>query len=264
MQTDPAKPADIFIDPFSASSVLLELYFQDAHISNATCFFWEDSRTKVRYLVTNWHNVTGKNPNTGKHLDEIYLAEPDRIEFGTFFNGDLNNRGSAGMLLDIQEVPIWLEHPYFGNKVDVVCIPLPPQARSHVIPINTMCNEDVVIGIAQDIHILGFPLKIGPERLPIWKKASIATEPMIDVDAMPKFLVDTATAKGMSGSPVVARSNLVNDGGNTAFLPLPHTRFLGVYSGRLSTGSALDAQLGIVWKASVISEIINAGKRGER
>ena len=38
--------------------------------------------------------------------------------------------------------------------------------------------------------------------------------------------------------------------------------FLGVYSGRLGD-DALGAQLGLVWKASVIDEIVRGGTRGK-
>ena len=37
--------------------------------------------------------------------------------------------------------------------------------------------------------------------------------------------------------------------------------FLGVYSGRLSSKDEFEAQLGIVWRASVIEEIIRSGSR---
>jgi hypothetical protein len=38
------------------------------------------------------------------------------------------------------------------------------------------------------------------------------------------------------------------------------TKFIGVYSGRLASQDPLDAQLGFVWPASLIPEIIAGGR----
>ena len=55
------------------------------------------------------------------------------------------------------------------------------------------------------MFVLGYPKGIsGGRGFPIWKRASIATEPDIQHDGLPKLLVDTATREGMSGAPVVA------------------------------------------------------------
>ena len=38
---------------------------------------------------------------------------------------------------------------------------------------------------------------------------------------------------------------------------LPAAKFVGVYSGRLATNDPLDAQLGLVWPASSINDIVS-------
>ncbi len=92
----------------------------------------------------------------------------------------------------------------------------------------------------------------GGKELPIWKRGTISTEPVIDIENLPKFLVDTATRSGMSGSPVIMQRN-----GFHAFDGQQLTGkeiiglirlFAGVYSGRIGTEDNLQTQLGIVWK----------------
>ncbi|MFH4113730.1 hypothetical protein WAI92_21810, partial [Acinetobacter baumannii] len=59
-----------------------------------------------------------------------------------------------------------------------------------------------------DAFILGYPLKLtGGGNFPIWKRGTIATEYIVNLDYLPKYYIDTATTKsGMSGSPVFIQS----------------------------------------------------------
>ena len=58
--------------------------------------------------------------------------------------------------------------------------------------------------VADEVFILGFPYKIGnASQIPIWKRGSVASEPELDCDNLPKLFVDTASRPGMSGSPVI-------------------------------------------------------------
>ena len=76
--------------------------------------------------------------------------------------------------------------------------------------------------------------------------------------------IDTASAKGMSGSPVIRRTTGgATENGAFSMFSGPASRFIGIYSGRLTTGNSVDAQLGMVWKSRVIEEIINGGMRGQ-
>ena len=103
--------------------------------------------------------------------------------------------------------------------------------------------------------------------IPIWKRASIATEPSLPAFNEPCFLVDSATREGMSGSPVVAYATsarhyphlAVNSGEitpETILLYKPGLAFLGIYSGRIGVGDLFEAQIGKVWYASVIDEML--------
>jgi hypothetical protein len=68
---------------------------------------------------------------------------------------------------------------------------------------------------------------------------------------------------GMSGSPVIRRSygsHLMRTAQTTMGDPLK-TKFLGVYSGRLTSTDPLDAQLGMMWPAALLSEIVAGDTR---
>lgn len=63
----------------------------------------------------------------------------------------------------------------------------------------------MLLRVATDVFVLGYPKGIsGGGEFPIWKRASIATEPDIQLGTLPKMLVDTATREGMLGAPVIA------------------------------------------------------------
>lgn len=89
----------------------------------------------------------------------------------------------------------------------------------------------------------------------IWTRGAIATEPEADFGGLPRFLIDSRTRPGQSGSPVLfySAAGLVptRDGGSAMYSG-PVTKLLGVYSGRINGQS----DLGFVWKTRVIREII--------
>lgn len=106
-----AMTQEIQIDPYSVAARQLQMRFNDLRVSLGTCCFW--SRKSKTYLVTNWHNLSGKNALSNKHLSKT-AVEPNIIEFSGFFNRELN-------VPKVIEVPLyfdgkrrWLEHPKFG------------------------------------------------------------------------------------------------------------------------------------------------------
>lgn len=137
-------------------------------------------------------------------------------------------------------------------------------------------NEELFVPVGSDVFILGYPEGLNYADLPIWKRGSVASEPRIAIDHLPKMLIDTATRKGMSGSCVIAAKHgifSVNNGNNIS--KGSAGKLLGVYSGRVKfkvdpeekyteepEDIMLRAQLGIVWKKEVILEIIKGKKRG--
>lgn len=249
------------IDQYSVATVPITMLFQTTELASGTAFIWVSG--EQHFLVTNWHNVSGKDPRTGKHLSKT-LAEPDR------FMGLWNSKGQLGSkfqyevrVRDDEGRPMWWVHPKYGNRVDVIALPIIPVTDADMHPINMMPNtKEMRVAIGYDVFVLGYPFGIGSSALPIWKRGSIASEPELIAANDPHILIDTASRPGMSGSPVILRKwdGYSDNNGNTYMGAGDATRLIGVYSGRLSTADPNDAQLGLVWPTFLLEEII-AGKR---
>jgi hypothetical protein len=152
---------NISIDPYSTSASQLEMRFGETLLSIGTCFFWEYDRN--RFMVTNWHNLAGINPVTGKHLSPNG-GEPDNVHFDIWAHQDLNQRGFAHLPIEDENGPLWLEHPIHRRAVDVVCLRLPDEISPHVFPINQQNQKPLLTRITDDVFILGFPMGLGPEK----------------------------------------------------------------------------------------------------
>lgn len=252
------------LDPLTSCVSQIHIRFDDTTLSTATCCFWKQNNEF--YLVTNWHNVTGKDARTLSHIDEKNVSEPNNFIFRGFADGDLNRIIQISLdLYDSDQEPLWLEHPVFSNKVDVICIRLSSEVENNVFPINERTNGPITAVVSDDVFVLGFPLGISIETTALWKRATVASEPDFDIQGLPMIYVDTATSRGMSGSPVVRQgsSGYMADG---KFMTLfdPISSFVGLYSGRVVHSGSLDAQLGIVWKKQAIEDIIRGNQRGNR
>lgn len=258
-------------DPISFTTHHLHMCFRetDSVLSSGTGFIYkfEDDF----YLITNWHNVSGKNPITGQCLSET-LAVPDMIStlFRNIEQPENSHRESIILFNDSNMMePVWYEHPDYANKVDVVAIPIPKDISNKykLFPINDISfDEEYKEEVADDAYIIGYPFSdMTYLQMPIWKKASIASEPDINIDSLPKMLVDTATRSGLSGSPAIMQRVGIHGMSDGKLLPTTSIgrirNFLGIYSGRIGDGE-FKAQLGVVWKSRVIQEIIKAKKIG--
>lgn len=254
------------------TTVFIETYYKDNYnntsLGFASGFLYEHNNRN--YIVTNWHVVSGRHFEKKDILDKKYGSLPNTIK--TTMRAKVSNKAgkisSYLKIYDKNDKPIWYIHPKHGSGVDAVVIPLSKDIDNKII----FCTADKAqnnfpIEIAHDVFVLGFPKGISKNHLPIWKRASIATEPYLSYyDDKPSFLVDTMTREGMSGAPVFARLNssaFVEDEEVKIFpknqnIEIP-SKFLGIYSGRLGKGE-VEAQLGIVWKEELIKEIIE-GKR---
>jgi hypothetical protein len=176
---------------------------------HASGFFWESDGDI--YLITNWHNVCAWDPIRNRALSENAFT-PDCIELIVELGYDVGDgrvkrdfRQAVINLFDTNGQPEWLEHPTFGKRVGVVALKLAKlgSATLNNRPLNSYpAFVDYDLAVGDEAFVLGYPLGLeGGPNLPIWKRASIATEPHHDLGGLPKVLVDTATRKGMSGRP---------------------------------------------------------------
>ena len=124
-----------------------------------------------------------------------------------------------------------------------------------------------------NVFVIGYPWGISAtiERgggIPLYKRGSIASDPIIDYRRLPSLLIDCRTTTAMSGSPVIASHSGVwmPEGQMTDDSIIGTiTSFLGVYSGRLTDNENEDiSEIGVVWKESALKEITEGGVPGFR
>lgn len=241
-----------------------------------------------RFIVTNWHNLTGKDFFTGKNLNAqartplwinvhtaqyifvpgipgAYAIIPRRIELYQ----------DAAAQLD----PLWLEHPQVGGRgCDVVAIPYEKPANEPEFmhnSVNLISTVKIPVRPGEQAFVIGFPRGLSTGfGLPIWKSTFIASEPFYGVDVgvqkLSAFFLDGYTREGMSGSPVFARYRGMWDqtdpymdvdidapnfwSRDDVALGAEGTEFIGIYSGRIPE-SVGEAAIGVCWRNDVIDEV---------
>jgi hypothetical protein len=255
------------VNPLSFCSVRIEFIGSDtdARTTGTGFFVAKDEET---WLVTAGHNVTGRHADSGDPLEPWdYGLVPQRAEIAFLFADSVGGerlirtepRGLA--LFDADGCSAWKYHPG-GLRHDVVAVRvegLPPETLNRPANDPTLDSlRDFEVAAGEDAFILGYPL-VGERHLPLWKRATVATELSIDRSY---FHVDSATRPGLSGGPVFARhsgylGDPVNPGrsGWGVFF-----RFIGVYTGRvLHTDTEFQAQVGRVFKIATLDAVIASG-----
>lgn len=222
------------------------------------------------FVVTNWHVLSGRNPATGQPLHRMG-AVPSQCRFNV-----ISRDGAADELrwtthtFDLGDLAAgtanWRQHPRAGQDVDIAVLPLEDgqQGLAKDLLEEGAHDPHFWIDLGDELFLPGFPLGIAVAgAMPIWKRASLATSP--EFQNGPTFLVDTASREGMSGSPCLALSNWRYYRKDPETLKMKvierpiSWRLLGVYSGRLDPGDGLGAQLGIVWRDVVLTEVLAGG-----
>jgi len=258
----PKKIITVSLDKLSYAAIPLKILSQtDSELSICTGFIYQKNCN--HYLITNWHCFTGKNPENNQPLKgDFILPAKVQVPLHKTKSPCISWERYNFDLIDEETNPKWLVHPKYKQGVDVVALEIKVPKDIFIHPINQQDFENFEPTIADDVFILGFPYNFkGGGNFPIWKRASVATEPTIDYNLKPQILVDTASREGMSGAPVIFRrdgihgliNGVLND--DTIFGEIQN--FVGVYSGRYTGDTQYDAQLGIVWKKTVIDEIID-------
>jgi hypothetical protein len=249
----------------------LETSANGQELSIATGFFYQHNGRS--FLITNFHVVSGRDPNTGSILHSRGMVPDTLILYVATSTTDqasptmvqwkprqlsLYTEGDAPK-------PIWTEHPKHGRRFDVVAIPLSGLEETRIKAANApeLGLDPIRIYPSMDAFVIGYPRGMsGGGHFPIWKRATIATEPDFDLDGLPRFYIDTATREGMSGSPVYAQEvGYWLPEGETEFDKASigkGRRFVGIYSGRLGAEDEFKAQLGIVWKESALIELVES------
>ena len=251
-----AQASKIVIAKPSVQSLFVEMRFNGQPLATGTAFV--SMTKKGPALITNRHNVTGRSQADGSPLSTTGGVPNELVVIH-------NRRNALGQWIKKQE-PLfngeakrWQEHPRLGQRADFVALPLTDLDDVEIYPYDpSNPGADILVGPSDIVSVVGFPfgLRAGGS-LAVWATGFMASEPDIDLDGLPIFLVDCRTRAGQSGSAVIAYragGAVATKDRSTAVFSGPVERFLGVYSGRVNS----ESDLGIVWRADAIAELIGS------
>ncbi|MEJ6403613.1 S1 family peptidase [Yoonia sp. 2307UL14-13] len=243
--------------------------------SIGTAFYIHSYQHHCGLLVSNYHCFAGRDPISKKSIGSFVPNFVD-VEFRYSMPSQedgfvkIDERTVRFSLLSDDETPLFfdlLEEKEPAYQADLAALPIeipgsiPDVEGSEVLFEHQAfwsLNLGANLSVGEDCFVVGFPHGLrGDGRLPIWKRASIASEPVNTYNGKLAFLVDTVTRKGMSGSPVVARKLREKriDHFPVDFEDLFEDRLVGVYSGRVGEGEK-GVQLGIVWSIELLELLI--------
>jgi hypothetical protein len=239
----------------SVQSLLIEMRFNGQGLSTGTAFV-VDTPTQGPHLVTNRHNVTGRHQATGEPLSKTG-GIPSHIAIVHNRKGQLGQWVQRIEPLFSDAKARWVEHPALGSKADFVALKLTDLNDVDLFPYDLAPEGNQIrVGPADTVSVIGFPFGMtAGGAFAVWATGFLASEPEVDFDNLPIQLIDCRSRQGQSGSPVLAfRSGgaVPMSDGSTAMFTGPVERLIGVYSGRINA----ESDLGIVWKTSAISQLI--------
>lgn len=280
----------------SNSVVHLTMRFKKIKLSTGTGFIYQYESNY--YIITAWHNLTGRHSETLKPLS-TNSAIPDNVVVNLAINTPEFSviRNSIVLPLNDNEKSLFYIHPENWPRIDVVAIPFDPHAdflseiylstgerrevrfspimkvygmgTTEICPIQKYLipSSDVIekwfqsVEVTEELFIPGYPHNVQDYySQPVWKRATIASSVQEGWNQEPKFLIDSASKSGMSGSPVLYYSpnGSVQIYGTKYHFNQDAVILAGIYVGRLGIKGELDPQIGTVWNQSVINEIIKA------
>lgn len=270
----PQQPNEL--DPASLMTTPVLLMNNGRAVSQGTGFFFANTDAKNNpdtvFLVTNYHVVTGHAPLTNE------ARAGDRIRF--VMHKDPGNLSDVQVielsLYDERETPMWIASDAYP-AADIVLVPVPRRAYEGIpqqVFIEAHTRGDIRIRPTSGATLLGYPYGFYDQKnyLPIWKTGHVASEPAVDFEGRPVFLVDVSAFPGMSGSPVLAVANGIYETEDGSMRSGRIWKLLGIFSAMpvvrerrpvdSASGFSQEAQtietslqLGYVWKASLIADI---------
>ncbi|EML2796951.1 serine protease [Klebsiella pneumoniae] len=254
----------MIVNENSLRSLFIEPYYNDIPLAEATAFIM--SHNRKLFLITNRHNVTGKNQKTDECLHR-YGSIPNKIKV------HFNKRNSIGeyvikdiKILDDNQKQLWHEHPTLKHKADFVAIEISNDPDIDFFHYKSDKEKIIhTLRPSNTLSIIGFPYgKSSDKKFGIWISGFLASDPDINYDGLPIMLVDARTRTGQSGSPVIiykeSGMRMMSQGNQAVYNPPYSTNLLGIYSGRLSA----ESDIGMVWKKESIIELLDSiNKRGE-
>ena len=239
----------------SFQSLFIEMQANGNTIARGTSFV-ATSMTGTDFLLTNRHNVTGRNQETGELLCTKTAAVPDSLSVWHNSSKTLGEFIRVEVPLFNGETPRWIEHPGLQEKADFVAIPIDKRQDIKLYPYRIGYHTHLYTEPAQIVSVVGFPFgeRTGAS-FAVWATGFIASEPEINHGGRPIFLIDCRSRKGQSGSPVIRYQNgggLITHDDETEVVSSVST-LLGICGGRIND----ESDLGVVWKTYAISELLD-------
>lgn len=232
---------------------LVEMQVNGIGLARGTCL--AISHKNQWFIVTNRHNVTGRDQYSGRCLSRTG-GVPDQLAI-LMPTSDLGNYWHIhGLpLFDGKGQPTWTEHPVYGPDADVVALALNPPPQARLFGARLSDHDDFAVEVGDPVCAVGYrrgePLF---SAFPQWIQCALESPLAGTWEGLPAFLIKGPTAQGSSGSPIIAHRedafNLKRADGSPIGAGWA-TRFLGVYSGRIADG------VGIVWNFNCVREIVD-------
>lgn len=250
------------IDPLSFLPLHLTTYFQKTKLSNATGFIviYKDDT----FLVTNRHVLSGRD-SYNQPISKT-AGIPDRLTFWLHSKSPLPFAWleEQELLMDDKGTYLWYEHSD-KHKVDVAVLHINKHFAGCVLaPLDLSLSEtDLLVTPSEPVSILGYPMGLDSfGKFPIWKTGHVASDIELDYynekeGRKQVFLIDATTKEGMSGSPVIAKRVGWYRRSSQAVSIGQATKFLGIYSGRISK----ESDIGMVWRPSVMIEVLEEASK---
>jgi hypothetical protein len=239
----------------SFQSLLIVMRFNGQELTCGTGFVVGAPDCPV--LITNRHNFTGRDNNTGELLHTM-AAEPNEVLIYHNVQGSLGTWSGRLEPIYRDDKPLWFEHPHLGGQVDVVGLPLTNLDDVQLYPYDVFNpGPDIAVGPADPVSVVGFPFGVTAGGCcAIWATGFLASEPVINYKGLPVQLIDCRSRPGQSGSPVIAHRSggwVRLRSGDEVVYKEPVSRLIGVYSGRINR----ESDIGIVWRISVVCELLS-------
>jgi len=250
-------------------------------------------RYQERYwLITNWHVLTGRHPDSPQTLLEGFPDSPTHFELVLPQRDDPNHFvPSAPFPLYDQGKPLWTEGTALGSRADLIVdlATVPFEFSDSDMPlfecVDDFLDESLMLRVGRDVLIVGYPFGIRAENPhAIWKRGFVASEPAILIGGQPKFLIDSPGRPGMSGSPVFMIKAGLGVSAETKRLLLGNAldaisgldadelanapevnilRFAGVYSGSIGDAKLERLRVGVAWHAFAVDRLSSQPSPGQ-
>lgn len=243
------------IDPLLLSVTRVSTLKDQQHLTNASGFFY--SCGERLFLVTSRHVF--RDDASEHHPDRILIelhTDSDNLAQSTDFSIPLYRDGKS----------IWREGKDAAGSIDVAvveidCHALPDGVIYRSFDVEHMIGtRDIEIGTA--LLVVGFPLGFHDtlHHLPVARHAIMASCFDLRFQGQGYFLTDARTHRGMSGAPVVVRSNS-HDRSTGDFKWM----LTGIHSSRLDVGTRdleLDETLGLncAWFADILPTLTTTSR----